>query len=217
MPHISNTNPAAKMLDDCLCEIAAIKQVPRWQREAENRLARQLANILRDAEQEALAELRRFDRPPSTDLQRRRIADKLSQYTPALQEAVASAAIAAGITASQLAARPLIAAGREAISASRPAQRIEQALREKIFVATEGTMQRIVGDVTEVLADGYAEGKGILDAGQDLRAAFEKMRDFEKCRLSFLEAQKLHLVALGFLNLNCRGVDRFQKCITSRA
>ena len=187
MPLTSNSNPAAKLLDDCLCEIAAIKQVPRWQREAEARLASQLSGLIRQAERAALAEIARIGRTPSTDIQRRAVAQQLEMFSEDLQSATAEAAVNAARTAREIEAQRLVRLGREAVGATGLIRQVEQAIREKVFQATQGTMDRISGNVVEVLARGYADGKGIADITRDLREVFEGMADFELARVARTE------------------------------
>jgi len=60
-------------------------------------------------------------------------------------------------------------------------------IRDKTFVASQATMDRIIGDIMENLSESYAQGLGIDDAASELDRVFTSMEDFELRRVARTE------------------------------
>jgi len=64
---------------------------------------------------------------------------------------------------------------------------ILRAIRNKTFIASQATMDRIIGDIMENLSESYAQGLGIDDAAEELGKVFTSMEDFELRRVARTE------------------------------
>lgn len=60
-------------------------------------------------------------------------------------------------------------------------------IRNKTFIASQGTMDRIIGDIMENLSESYVQGLGIDDAAGELDKVFTSMEDFELKRIARTE------------------------------
>lgn len=68
--------------------------------------------------------------------------------------------------------------------------RIQEALRTRVFEASRGTLERLVGDVMDDLAQASADGLGIHDAAARLEETFDSMREFELRRIARTEINR---------------------------
>jgi len=70
-------------------------------------------------------------------------------------------------------------------------ERTAALLREHIFEASSRTLERMTGDVMEVLAQGYEGGLGIDDIADTLHGTFENMQDYETTRIARTEVNSM--------------------------
>ena len=62
------------------------------------------------------------------------------------------------------------------------------ALRDRAFTASQRTMNRIIGNVTQSLTQSFQEGLGVNEMARNLSTEFRKLRDFELRRIARTES-----------------------------
>jgi len=60
-------------------------------------------------------------------------------------------------------------------------------IRDKTFIASQATMDRMIGDIMENLSESYVQGLGIDDAADELSKVFTSMEDYELKRVARTE------------------------------
>jgi len=60
-------------------------------------------------------------------------------------------------------------------------------IKEKTFVASQHTLDRIIGDIMENLSESYQEGLGIVKAADNLKEVFDSMEDYQLKRIARTE------------------------------
>lgn len=60
-------------------------------------------------------------------------------------------------------------------------------LKQSSFEASKKTLERIKGNVMELITEGYQQGKGPLAIARDLRSTFTKLKGFEAVRIARTE------------------------------
>jgi len=60
-------------------------------------------------------------------------------------------------------------------------------IKDKTFVASQHTLDRMIGDIMENLSMSYQEGLGIVKAADNLKEVFENMETFELTRIARTE------------------------------
>lgn len=68
--------------------------------------------------------------------------------------------------------------------------RIQEALRTRAFEASRSTLDRLVGEVMDNLAQAAEEGLGVRDAATRLGESFEGMKEFELRRIARTEINR---------------------------
>lgn len=64
---------------------------------------------------------------------------------------------------------------------------LSKIIKDKTFIASERTMDRIIGDIMENLTKSYEQGLGIDDAADNLNEVFTSMEDYELIRVARTE------------------------------
>lgn len=208
---VSDVSPAmalrlAMRASICLEEIAAIKAIPAWQRDAESSLSDQLATILRTVAEQVIEELITSGRVPGDDLARKILLRYLEDAGGQIAETTAAAAQSAaqhGRDKVVADVRSAAARGAGSTAGSTPIsttvstvsniafgafpEHTRNLIRDKVFEASERTVQRITGNVMENLTRSYEDGVGIDEAARRLREVFTDMESHELKRVARTE------------------------------
>jgi len=67
-----------------------------------------------------------------------------------------------------------------------------QLIENSVFNASQNTLNRLKGDIKQVLLDGYDEGKGTKDIAKDIRDQFNYMKQYEAERIARTEINSFH-------------------------
>ncbi len=169
-----------------LAIIAAIKAVPRWQHEAEVRLAKNMAGLFDNAAAAVLRELARRG-VPSSDVARTVILKPVIDAEQMLLDFAGDGAQEAAIHARNAAIDNLRKQGIPVGTVEPLSDAVMRNIRDKVFEASGRTMARIRGNVMDNLVQSYADGKGIEDAARALAEEFVNIRDFELERIARTE------------------------------
>ena len=166
--------------------VAAVKSVPRWQREAEARLARGLASVFDKAAAEVLRQLA-AQGVPTSDVTRAMILQPVDSAIEPMLDLVLDGVDLAAVHGRN---SSIDALRKQGMTISKPpeiAESVRLALREKSFIASERTMSRLRGDVMAALSKAYEDGLGTRDAAAQLGEVFQFMRDYELERVARTE------------------------------
>lgn len=163
--------------------IAACKKQPAWTIAAEEKLERKLKGLFGKVFDDTLDELVKQGRLPATDAARRQIASHINNAKDKYAGILAHGAEEAALY------------GREEILQTLPgrakfdefAAHTKQLLMEYVFVASDRTIERMVGDVMGNLAKSYEAGLGIREAADSLQHQFQGMKDWELRRIARTE------------------------------
>jgi SPP1 gp7 family putative phage head morphogenesis protein len=172
-------------IDRALDTIAAIKAVPRWQREAEARVGRKMATLTNRALNAALSELmRRGVTVGGVEVQQ-----VLAEWEGVREEVVGVIQDAAIDAAEHGQNAAIDALRKQGVTVARKPliKQIEEQIRERAFVASARTLDRVTGNIQDALAQGYADGLGTDDIAALLREQFEDMADYELHRVARTE------------------------------
>ena len=167
-------------------QIAVLKATPRWQSEAEAELTGELQSLFRTVTEQVIEELILGGRVPGDDLSRRVLIRFIREMaTPAGEAIEASAQSAAQHGRNQVIAE-LQRQGSSISFTDLPRSALD-VIRDRAFEASEGTIERITGDVMANLTKSYEDGLGIQEAARNLREVFEGMEDYELRRVARTE------------------------------
>ena len=173
-------------IDNALTLIAAIKSVPRWQREGEARLARRMADLFDNSAAAALRELAKRGLP-SNATGRAIILSPIRDAEQLLLGLAGDEAEIAAQTAQRVALDALRKQGVAIGDVPPLAQSVRDAIRDKVFAASGRTLERVRGDVMTALSEAYEDGLGIEDAAKRIAEKFVSIRDFELERIARTE------------------------------
>lgn len=162
--------------------LVALKQMPVWQIKAEALLTKKLQDLFSDTFKKTVAELKRVG-VPSNDIQKKMIVSGIASLEDKYKEIVGEA----GIDSTN--------AGRSKILRTLDfpitefSKQYSDLIKNHIFVASQGTIDRMVGDVMDNLTQSYEDGLGIDAAAERLESQFVGMRDYELERIARTEIQ----------------------------
>lgn len=71
-------------------------------------------------------------------------------------------------------------------------QETEDQLRNDTFIASESTLSRVDDSISQILSDGYKNGKGIADVRNQLMQRFDQLKDWEANRIARTEIHTAH-------------------------
>lgn len=175
-------------IDDTLYDLAVIKGIPAWQRRAESRLKRKLAELFKNASRAVITELNRRGLP-ADDLARRRMIQSLIDAQEPMIQAAQEGALDAAEHGRNRIVDSLRKKGISIPQVGEMSGQISRQIRERTFVATQRTLSRLQGDVMGSLADAYDQGLGIDDARKLVSDKFDNMQDYEMERIARTEIQ----------------------------
>ena len=68
----------------------------------------------------------------------------------------------------------------------------EQTLLERLFIASQSTLERVDENINEIISDGYRSGKGINYVRSRIRERFTQLRTWEATRIARTEIHTAH-------------------------
>lgn len=146
-----------------------------WAEAAENRLARKLQALWQAGADKVIAEVKRRGVPKIQMQQDALAGEAVDALTRQAPDVMVEEAAAVADSASRSVARQLTQAGmRVKFSGFKPA--ILKKLEDYVFQGSQATMERLKGDVGQVLRKAVEEGLGIDDAAKRLREVFDDLR-----------------------------------------
>lgn len=160
--------------------------MPARQLQAEARLTRELQALFADVSQRTIQEVLRRNRLPTDDTTMRAIINQVMRAKDTFEELLGEEALQAARYGRNRIISELQKLG-VSIGFSDFSERVQNTILEHVFVASDRTMQRIVGDVMGNLAKSYEEGLGIDEAAGELGKVFERMQDYELRRVARTE------------------------------
>jgi len=169
-----------------ITELHAIKQIPKWQRDAEARLTKRLQGVLNAAFTKVIDKLQEMGRIPFGDVARRQLVLAILNSIPEFQDAVAEEGIGAAEQGRFLTLEILQDLG-VAIQFTEFSKHTRDILKEHFFEASRATLDRMVGDVMANLTESYESGLGIDDAAEELKKVFTNMEGYELERVARTE------------------------------
>jgi len=163
-----------------------LKQEPAWQRDAVKELTGRYRGLFDRIGRETITRLKAVG-VPGTDLQRQVLVMALVDAIDEFGEISFDGTWEAARHGGQRVVGDLRGQGVRGISWHEPSPDVEAALRNRIFQASERTMNRIVGDVKGVLLDSHQQGFGIDKTATALGDKFEDMKRYELERIARTE------------------------------
>ena len=155
-------------------KLIAIKRRPAWQVEAENRLAGRLQDMFDNVLDDVVREFQAVGRVPSDAQTRRQILRFFDDAQETMTDITTEEAVAIAQRGRNSVISKLQHQGMS-IRFDEVPNHIVETLRNHIFVASAGTLERITGDVMGLLANCYEQGLSIFDTMEELRNQFTRL------------------------------------------
>lgn len=169
-------------IEKYLKNLVVIKQVSAWQFKAERLLTKKLQGLFSDAFDKTVSELKRIG-VPSNDIQKKMLVDGITKLENDFKNIVGESAVEASN----------ISRGKVLLTLGFPITEFSKyysdLIQDHVFVASQGTMDRMIGDVMDNLTQSYEEGYGIDKAAESLEDKFVSMQDYELERIARTEIQ----------------------------
>lgn len=170
-------------IENSLIYLRALKQLPGRQLQAEDRLNRRLQELFQEVERKTLEELLRRNRVPTDDITLSRISNHIRSVEGDYSEAVMSEAH----RAAEWGRGNVYDSLGLVLDVQEFSTRVRDLIEGNVFEASRHTINRMVGDVMDNLAQSYEDGLGIDDAADRLRDVFTNIRDYELRRVARTE------------------------------
>lgn len=167
----------------------AIKQVDERTVTAENRLNNKLLKLQAGVEAEFIRALRERGYLPSTLREQRRFVSRILEVPfNEMKTVIADESVESATLGRQITFLDLLELGFD-IEFKDFDDRLKERLWNKTYEFAKYVFDRIIGDFTKTLANGYSEGLGINDIARNMRHDFKKLRDYELKRIARTEVQ----------------------------
>ena len=166
--------------------LRALKRVPARQLQAEVRLTRELQGLFADVADMTVEEVLRRNRLPTDDTTKRIVVQHILDAGGSYEEILGEEANLAARYGRNRIIRELQRAGTS-IEFSNFSRRVQQLIQEHVFEASQHTINRVVGNVMDNLANSFEEGLGIDSAAEELKKVFDAMQDYELRRVARTE------------------------------
>lgn len=157
-----------------------------WEAAAEEELTRKLQRLFKNAEKDIIRKLVAAGRVPAGPVAARQLLRELEKIQGPLRETVLETALQAGQQGHNSVINELRKAG-SAIAFREMSGTVAQRIADHVFIATDRTLERVIGDVMANLTESYNQGKGIKEAAESLRQTFENMQRYELRRVARTE------------------------------
>ena len=171
-------------IENFLKNLVVIKQIPDWQFKAERLLTKKLQDLFSDTFKKTISELKRVG-VPSSDIQKKMIVSEIKGLEDKFKTVISETAVEASN----------VSRGKILLTLGFPitefSQQYSDLIANHIFVASQSTMDRLVGEVMDNLTRSYEDGLGINEAAESLRSDFDSMQDYELKRIARTEIQSL--------------------------
>lgn len=166
--------------------LTALKTWEQWTKQAESRLTGELQNLFGGVMEKTVDELIRRGRIPNNDIAVQMLLKDFKALKDPMGTIISDAAIeSAGVGRAQV-FYDMARMGSELVF-SEFSTRMLGLISQHAFVASNGTMSRMVGDVMGNLAESFRKGLGIDEAAESLNAVFQGMHDWELRRVARTE------------------------------
>jgi SPP1 gp7 family putative phage head morphogenesis protein len=169
--------------------LPALKEIDDDLRQAEERLTRQMRRLFENADHLIIAKLRELGYIPNDpDRRRRLLLDVMGFLLDEFPELVALAAIENAEVGRLLTFRDIEGFGMT-ISFTEFDRWTRDRIRDKTYVFSQETANRIIGDVAENLARSYEDGLGIDEGAKRLRQEFASIHEYRLRTIARTEIQ----------------------------
>ena len=173
-------------IENSLTYLRALKQVPGRQLQAEARLTRELQNLFSEVAERTLEEVIGRNRLPTDDATMRLVLQHILEAEGEYKDILGSEVTQAARYGRNRVISELQRMG-VGISFTDFSRRVQGLIDEHVFTASQHTINRVVGNVMNNLAQIYEDGLGIDDAAVELRKVFQAMQDYELRRVARTE------------------------------
>src|SRR3989304_355362 len=153
-------------IEKYLRNLAVIKQGASWQFKAERILTKKLQELFSDTFKKTISELKRVG-VPSNDIQKKMIVSGIAGLEDKFKTVISETAVEASNTSRGKILRTLD------FPITDFSQQYSDLIADHIFVASQSTMNRLVGEVMNNLTQSYEDGLGIDEAAESLRSEFD--------------------------------------------
>ena len=169
----------------------------RWEKKAERELTHKLRKLFKITFERTISKLQEMKSVPSSDILRKPLLFEIESLREEFKEIISESVIESvnvgrervvlftdSLTLKKVKKQAIIE-----IPLSEFSKRFEKLIRDSVFVASEATMDRIMGDIMENLADSYVQGLGIREASNRLKVVFDSIEDYRLERIARTEIQ----------------------------
>ena len=167
-------------------QIAAIKDMPAWERKLESQLSRQLGTVFNQVTKGIVDEMVKNGIIPGDELSRVRMTEAMLALEDPFTQRITPAAITAAEAGRKVIFDFMTSVGYD-VSLTQFSEHVRTQIAETTFVASQQTIARMRGDVMANLARSYADGLGIKEAAKNLRTEFKSMKNYELRRVARTE------------------------------
>lgn len=176
----------------------------RWEKKALRELTLKLRKLFKITFERTISKLQEMKSVPSSDILRKPLLFEIENLREEFKEIISDSVIESLnvgrervlLFADSLATKKemyfdnlIMKQAIIEIPLSEYSKQFEKLIRDSVFVASEATMDRIMGDVTENLADSYVQGLGIGEASNRLKKVFDFIEDYRLERIARTEIQ----------------------------
>lgn len=158
---------------------------------SELRLQTKLSVLFAKAEAEIIREFKSVNRIPGDIVSQRSMLDAFTRNIPEYQKVISDESVFAAGVGRRSALMDIKNAGYtfNFLDKVPMPDNIAKLIRDKTFVASSQTMNRIFGNVMGSLTKSYEAGLGIDDAARELKEVFSSIRGYEAVRIARTEIQ----------------------------
>lgn len=167
--------------------LTAIKQITDQQQQAIGRLSGKLRDLFGDVFDGILNEFMTLERLPFSSTQRRKLLVLLEGVEEDYKEIMVEEALNATQLGKNQTISQLAQAGILVDETFDFSSHTYEVLRSHVFEASEGTLERMHGDVMDTLIKAYEDGVGIDVTSERLEKHFDSMLDYELERIARTE------------------------------
>jgi len=176
----------------------------RWEKKAERELTHKLRKLFKITFERTISKLQEMKSVPSSDILRKPLLFEIESLRKEFKEIISESVIESVnvgrervlLFADSLAVETemhfenlIMKQAIVEISLLEYSKQFEKLIRDSVFIASDATMDRIMGDITENLADSYVQGLGIGEASNRLKKVFDSIEDYRLERIARTEIQ----------------------------
>lgn len=176
----------------------------RWEKKAEIELTHKLKKLFKITFERTISKLQEMKSVPSSDIIRKPLLFEIESLREEFKEIISESVIESVNVGRE---RVLLFADSLAVETEMHfenlimkqaiveiplleySKQFEKLIRDSVFIASDATMDRIMGDIMENLADSYVQGLGIGEASNRLKKVFDSIEDYRLERIARTEIQ----------------------------